>query len=466
MTRKNGRKKDLKNPSGEGSLVGKIGGAVIGASEMASVKYSRRRIMGSEQEYGVMGNWFIRDGPFLSNGSLLRIDCMHPEYASAEASNPLDAVIYDKAGERIVQTKIKGVGVRLFKNNRDLEGNSFASHESYSLNRRSFNSIISATLPFFTSRIIFAGSGFINNWGKYELSQKAGVTREEVCERTIGDAKGIFNLRNEPLANPSKYMRLHVVSGDGNMSEPALFLKFGTTGLVLDLLEDGRLKPTNLEDAVGAFHDISKDLSFKNRYVVREKGEMTAVEIQRVYQEAAEKSYRGRDEMTDDILDRWKFVLDSLDENPMVLDRWMDWAIKKRLIDSYIEKTGKSLRNTSVRNIDLQYHEVNREKGLFYKLQDSEMVDRLVTDEQIEHAVENPPQDTRARFRGLFSKSDLKQKWISWESVSYRLEEGRKVEESNTIERRYCEGVYSVLIKLDDPLRDYRELDGIFEKNG
>src|SRR3989344_4671703 len=354
MTRKNGRKKDLKNPSGEGSLVGKIGGAVIGASEMASVKYSRRRIMGSEQEYGVMGNWFIRDGPFLSNGSLLRIDCMHPEYASAEASNPLDAVIYDKAGERIVQTKIKGVGVRLFKNNRDLEGNSFASHESYSLNRRSFNSIISATLPFFTSRIIFAGSGFINNYGEYELSQKAGVTKFEVCLSTTAE-KGILNTRDQPLANPSKYMRLHVVSGDGNMSEPALFLKFGTTGLVLDLLEDKKLKPFTLENALDAFHDISKDLSFRKRYAVEKNGEMTAVEIQRVYQEAAEKSYRGRDEMTDDILDRWKFVLDSLDENPMVLDRWMDWAIKKRLIDSYIEKTGKSLRNTSVRNIDLQY---------------------------------------------------------------------------------------------------------------
>src|SRR3989344_580546 len=429
---------------------------------MANTKYSRRRIMGSEQEYGVIGPFNLDFEGFLSNGSRLFMDCGHPEYASAEASNPLDAVLYDKAGERIVQTKIKGVGVRLFKNNRDLEGNSFASHESYSLNRRSFNSIISATLPFFTSRIICAGSGFINNNGEYELSQKAGVTKFEVCPGTTTE-KGILNTRDEPLANPSKYMRLHVVSGDGNMSEPALFLKFGTTGLVLDLLEDGRLKPTNLEDAVGAFHDISKDLSFKNRYVVREKGEMTAVEIQRVYQKAAEKSYRGRDEMTDDILDRWKFVLDSLDENPMVLDRRMDWAIKKRLIDSYIEKTGKSLRNTSVRNIDLQYHEVNREKGLFYKLQDSEMVDRLVTDKQIEYAVNNPPEDTRARFRAAAVKKDPLNERIGWNVVTYKLDEKVMLEKCAVCPIGDCAQYEDkvVQIKLDDPLRDYRELDGI-----
>ena len=52
--------------------------------------------------------------------------------------------------------------------------------------------------------------------------------------------------------------------------------------------------------------------------------------------------------------------------------------------------------------IDLQYHDINRERGLFYKLQDRGMVDRVTTDEAIDDAVETPPQTTRARLRGEF----------------------------------------------------------------
>src|SRR3989344_5895266 len=470
--------------------------AISSIASNSSPKYSRKRIMGSEQEYGILvkcrfyeraregmcshygndGCWGLKDGDrsFQRNGGFLYVDCGHPEYASPETSNPLDAVLYDKAGELLVQRKVRGNEVRLFKNNRDSQGNSFASHESYSLSRANliladFDSIINTTLPFFISRIIFAGSGFINQRGKYEISQRAGVTKNEISGRAT-DSRGIFNTKDDPLMNGNKYARLHVINGDANRSEPALFLKFGTMGLVLDLFEDKKLQPFGVIDGLDAFHRISCDLSFSERYGVRFQGEMTAIEIQRVYQEAAEAAYRGRDEMTDDILNRWKFVLDSLQGNPMSLDRWLDWVIKKKLIDSYMARTGKGLNDTAVRNIDLQYHEVNRQTGLFYMLQSRGLVDRMLTDEQIEHAVEHPPEDTRARFRGaIVSRDDIPEKQIGWDYLYYSdtPDEKRRKELEKRREEGRCNcssciqgtGIINRKIGLGDPFDNYLGLE-------
>ena len=52
--------------------------------------------------------------------------------------------------------------------------------------------------------------------------------------------------------------------------------------------------------------------------------------------------------------------------------------------------------------IDLQYHDIDRRRGLFYKMQDRGLVERVTTDEAIDRAVEVPPQTTRARLRGEF----------------------------------------------------------------
>ena len=54
--------------------------------------------------------------------------------------------------------------------------------------------------------------------------------------------------------------------------------------------------------------------------------------------------------------------------------------------------------------VDLQYHDVNQKRGLFYRMQQKGMVERIVTDAEIAEAVETPPQTTRARLRGEFIK--------------------------------------------------------------
>ena len=431
--------------------------------------------------YGFQGfsGYFGRDD-MLGNGARFYIDMGHPEYSTPECSNPLSAVIADKAGERVLeQASEKGKVARIFKNNVDSEFNSYGSHENYLMDRKkvkNFNRLADFIRPFLVSRIAFTGSGKVGFRNRekslevrktikdildkyYSLKPSAGVKalydsvktgldqvmgelnenelvyqisqRADFFEKPIGLEttfnRPIVNTRDESLSDKSKYMRLHVISGDANLSEIADYLKLGTMDLILDLYEDGKLETFDLEDSVRAMHAISKDPSFKTRVGVEKLGEMTAVEIQKMYQEAAESAYRGRDAMTDDILNRWKFVLDGLEsqdpEKSVVLNRWLDWRIKKNLIDSYMNKSGKKLGDTAVRNIDLMYHEINRDKGLFYMLQNNGLVDRLLTDEQIDHAVDNAPEDTRAWTRGeLIKKYDISA--ADWDEVSIRGGQG------------------------------------------
>src|SRR3990172_7454548 len=77
---------------------------------------------------------------FLRNGARLYQDTgCHPEYATPECDNPLDLVIHDKAGERIVEELLYAAGRKLrengvyceiyiFKNNTDSVGKKYCWH--------------------------------------------------------------------------------------------------------------------------------------------------------------------------------------------------------------------------------------------------------------------------------------------------------------------------------------------------
>lgn len=394
--------------------------------------YTRRRVIGTEQEFGI---WPVKSYDLLrgfveNGGRVYSCSGGHPEYASPEASNPVDAVIYSKAGELLMQRELDKE-FQLFKNVSDGHGETYASHESYSLKRMPMNKLKGFLIPFLTTRIIYAGAGGIN--GQYIISQRTNGGMKGVS----GNQQTIFNERDESLTHDSGIMRLHVTCGDANMSEIAEFLKLGTTALILDLIEDEKLNNLHLESAADTFREISRDLKLKEKFRTSE-GDMTAIELQRYYQQTANSAYRGRDDITDDVLARWEHVLNTLEQDPMKLTGWLDWVTKKNLIDSYMAKNGKSLTDSAVRNIDLQYHEVNRDTGLFYKLQSRGLVERLVTDEQIEHAVDNPPEDTRAWIRGR--AVNMGDRSVDWEFAAGKV--------------------------IDDPLNNYNPLKKLFSKNG
>jgi proteasome accessory factor A len=420
----------------------------------------RRRIFGLESEYGVtctrrgqatltpevIARYLFDEvvpgsclpNVFLENGARLYVDTgFHPEYATPECDDVLDLVAYDRAGERIIEDLVQRAARRLpehdvagriqaFKNNTDSAGNSYGCHENYLVSREtSFNRLVEALMPFFVSRQIVVGAGRVHRGSRgfeYHLSQRAEYIADEVSPTTVS-RRPIINTRDEPHADALRFRRLHVIAGDSNMSEVATYLKLGTTGLVLDMIEDGCFhEDLGLESTVSALRAISRDPTLRQRVRLKDGRAFTALEIQLVYLEACEAHVRraGGDAATLAVLARWGDVLARLAREPLAAGSELDWAIKKSLIDRYMAKHGCTLEDARVRLLDLQYHDVASDRGLYRLLVRRGEVKTLVPDQVVERARLLPPQTTRARLRGDFIRRANLRGWeyqVDWAYV-------------------------------------------------
>jgi proteasome accessory factor A len=402
-----------------------------------------RRIFGLENEYGVtctlrgqrrlspdevarylfrrVVSWGRSSNVFLENGARLYLDVgSHPEYATPECDSILDLVTHDKAGERILEhlvvsaeARLREEGIRgvifLFKNNTDSAGNSYGCHENYLTSRRDdFGHYAEVLIPFFVSRQIYAGAGKVLQTARgamYCISQRAEHIWEGVSSATTR-SRPIINTRDEPHADAEKYRRLHVIVGDSNMSEYATFLKVGATSILLRMLEDPGvvLRDMTLENPIRAIREISHDTTCKRRVRLANGREASAFDIQSEYLNRARRyqEKKGLSPLEDQALDMWEHCLTQIDKDPFGLDRECDWVIKHRLIEGYRAKNDLTLTHPKVALMDLQYHDVSRERGLFYLMQAKGMVERMCTDADIDIAIDEPPQTTRARLRGEF----------------------------------------------------------------
>jgi proteasome accessory factor A len=410
-----------------------------------------RRIFGLENEYGVtctfrgqrrlspdevarylfrrVVSWGRSSNVFLRNGARLYLDVgSHPEYATPECDNVTELVTHDKAGERILEGLLvdaerrlheEGIAgdVYLFKNNTDSAGNSYGCHENYLVARHGeFSRLADILIPFLVTRQLLCGAGKVLQTPRgavYCVSQRAEHIWEGVSSATTR-SRPIINTRDEPHADAERYRRLHVIVGDSNMSEYATYMKVGTTAVVLDMIEDGYFdRDYSLQSPVQAIRDISHDPTLREAVKLKDGRSMTALEVQRCYLESCEIYYQHQepDPVTRDILDRWTDLLGRLETDPMSCSREVDWVIKKELIEAYMAKHRLSWREPRVSLIDLQYHDIRPDRGLYYRLARNELVERLTSDEAIEQAKHTPPQTTRARLRGEFiRRANLKGK--------------------------------------------------------
>ena len=354
----------------------------------------------------------------LPNGARYYVDHAHPEYSTPECASPRQLVVHDKAGERVLERSLTelhhvlppGQRIAIYKNNSDGKGNSYGTHENFLVDRGTpFGIIVRDLTPFLVSRQIYTGAGKLGGEApsddrdrhRYQLSQRADFFEAEVgLETTL--KRPIINTRDEPHADPDKYRRLHVIVGDANMSEVATYLKLGTTSIVLKMIEDEYLPDLTMANPVAALHEVSRDLSCTARLHLADGRRLKAVEIQWEYLERARKYVEQEDDTRDnrDVLQRWENVLSALESDPLSLQRELDWVAKYRLLESYRERDGLAWSDPKLRLIDLQYHDVRTDKGLYYRMAATGKVDRLVSDREIELAIMEPPEDTRAYFRG------------------------------------------------------------------
>jgi proteasome accessory factor A len=361
---------------------------------------------------------------FLENGARFYLDTgCHPEYATPECASPEDVMIYDKAGERILenllqyaQGKVREEGfhgnLAIFKNNTDFVGNSYGCHENYLAERTSdFYYMAEQLIPFLVTRQIFTGAGKVFRTRRgtvFHISQRAQHIRQKISGTTTNE-RSIINTRDEPHAIKEKYRRLHIIVGDSNMSEYTTYLKVGTTAIILEMIEDDFITPNfSLRNPVRAIKDISRDLTCREQVPLNNGKKYSALELQKEYLDLAHRYYSTRpmSDMAKDILAKWEDVLTKLEEDPMQLDRKVDWVTKINLLKAYGEHTKLPLESSGDRMLmlDLQYHDIRRDKGLYYLLERKGKVERITTDAQIDKAMVDPPQNTRAKMRGELIK--------------------------------------------------------------
>jgi proteasome accessory factor A len=401
-------------------------------------------------------------GGFLINGGRLYVDAVgsHLEHATPECRSLRDLVTYEKAGQRLIQQLVEELGwgdrVSFYNNSIDhFAGHTFGCHENYSVDPAawSLRTSIPILIPFLVTRQIFAGAGRVGghrltadperalrqisrNTADYvfidrvyavepdpticfQLSQRADHILHVISGR-VRFSRALINPKWDQSHELSRSPRLHILFGEANPSEYATFLKIGTTALVLDLIEKG-VAPggIDLEDRpIQILKEISRDPHCQ--WIIRKRdGKRTsAIEIQRIYLEAAKKHFAHRDRETEQLLRAWQDVLDALERDPATLSDRLDWVAKRALFSLYVQSEKLDWNDEAVHSLDLEYHNIDPTKGLFYSLEE---MHRLTDEETIERAMRTPPADTRARGRGQLVQGMLKKQIedyvVEWDAV-------------------------------------------------
>jgi proteasome accessory factor A len=404
-----------------------------------------RRIFGLENEYGVtctfkgqrrlspdevarylfrrVVSWGRSSNVFLRNGARLYLDVgSHPEYATPECDSIVDLVTHDKAGERTLEGLLQDAERRLreegiagdiylFKNNTDSAGNSYGCHENYLVGRHGeFSRVADILVPFLVSRQLICGAGKVLQTPRgavYCISQRAEHIWESVSSATTR-SRPIINTRDEPHADAERFRRLHVIVGDSNMSETTTLLKTGATDLVLRMIEANIVfRDLTLENPIRAIREISHDPTGRRKVKLANGREASALDMQKEFLSKAQDfiDRRGADGTVKQVLDLWSRTLQAVEtQNLSLVDREIDWVIKHQLIQRYQAKHDLPLSSPRIAQIDLTYHDINRNRGLYYLLERRGEVERVTRDIEVFAAKSIPPQTTRAKLRGAFIK--------------------------------------------------------------
>jgi proteasome accessory factor A len=271
-------------------------------------------------------------------------------------------------------------------------------------------------LPFLITRQIFAGAGKMgieaesaqSEPGVYQISQRADFFSVVVSIDTM-NRRPLINTRDEPHVDASRYRRFHVILGDSNMSEWATAMKIGTTALMLDLIERGEAPELEIAQPVDANKSISRDQTYDWIIELKDGRKISAIDVQRIYLRAASKLNNG--------------ASNDLERDVMSTRDRIDWAAKKFLLDALQEEEKLSWSDPWLQSIDLEYHNLDLDQGLYYELLRKGLMRRVTNEEEIKAAIFNPPETTRAFFRGrAVARFNDEISSIQWDEIVFTNE--------------------------------------------
>ncbi|MCL4461798.1 MAG: proteasome accessory factor PafA2 family protein [Nitrospirae bacterium] len=378
----------------------------------------------------------MKSDRILSNGGRFYNDHTHPEFSTPESSSVMELLRYDRAGLEILllakkereRSLGKEGGLSLYRNNTDYHGHSYGCHENYLLPRAiPFDRIVTCCVPFLVARTVLLGAG---KYG-YESSEKRGYVRYQASQRAdfietlvsvdTMHCRPLVNSRDEPHADRNHFRRLHLILGDANMSEWQTAMKLGMTKLVLKgLLLEGWSPDIALEDPVESIRQVSKGLRDQPLLRLRDR-QWTALDILEYYSDALEKRDLNLDPEERWILSGWREAIDQFRKEPSSLSDRIDWIAKAEMLSRFREEESLAPDDPWLQSLDLEYHNIDPDQGLFHALEESGEMLRLTGEESVREAITHPPGQGRPPVRHAIIRrfpDDVVE--AGWEKIRFR----------------------------------------------
>jgi hypothetical protein len=425
-------------------------------------------MMGSETEFAILGGWSLAkanaiqaairrrhislpaagDGVFVESAARALVDqCKHNEWSTPECHTPVQVVVYELAGRRVMAEAASEVGLSLLCTNvHGATGNSWGAHENYECRRALSALALEYLYVHLVTRLVFSGAGGVDPSApgvRLVLSPRA--TRVVMRFNRQGSLPRSF-----VFAKPNHYgrrYRLHVFAGESNLSRRATFLKWAATALVVRLLDLGQLPSfAPLVSPIRAIRTINRDTSLSGRLPFADGRRATALETQRRLACWVEGFLPRLPVWAFDAVHEWHAVLDDLATMSPRAQRSLDWTVYLRLLRAQLSKEGigeeeirlltqaaaecgrtSLLASDSVRlerartvadDLYVQLHIIDPE-SLYAQLERAGIASggmSGVTDAAVERAMRQPPSgraSNRARLIGLLQprRSAVRMSW-------------------------------------------------------
>ncbi len=378
------------------------------------------------------------NGGFLFNGGRVYIDMGHLEYCTPECISAAEVIRYDRAGDLLLQEAVRALHledqVSFFRNNVDhYTGATFGCHENYSLDRKapfSKKNILSL-LGFLTLRVLFTGAGRVGasrldpsgpeaiadeEIVPFQISQRADFILND-CFEWVQHNRAIINMRDEPLADPRRFRRLHLIHGDTNVLPTALFLKVGTTRLVLDLIDVDQTPAVALADPVASLQRLSRRLRPPWHVLQADARQADALDLLELYLRKAKQCFRGRDSETDAVLELWSFTLNALAGRLDSLVGVLDWVSKEYLLAEFCRREGLGWDHPWLESQDLEFHHIDPARSLGLAMAGP---DGFWSPLNLDQAKREAPKHSRAHARSRLMR-EIQSKacsyYLDWEEV-------------------------------------------------
>jgi Pup amidohydrolase len=391
------------------------------------------------------------------NGGCAYIDLDHIELATPEVISAFDHIAAWHAMLRIARRAMQSANARLpegqrihlLVNNSDGHANTYGSHLNFLVTRRTWDNIFNRKLQYQlflaacqVSSIVFTGQGKVGAENgapevRFQLAQRADFFETITAVQTTFE-RPIVNARDESLCggrrtdSDNDLARVHSIFFDAGLCHIATLLKVGMMQVILAMIEAERVGlGVVLDDPLDALRRWSHDPGLHARARLTSGSVVTAIELQWMFLEQARRFHahggcEGVVPRAAEILDLWEDTLTRLSKRDFdVLARRLDWVLKLRAIQRAIERHPQlDWGSPPIRQLDMNYGNLDEEIGLYWAYERAGLVERLVSEEQIENFVRNPPDDTRAWMRAMMLRWGGAERVhaVDWDSITFRNE--------------------------------------------